>query len=160
MKEYRDEKGLTLVEAMVAAALMALIILGSFLLYERGALNWVWTDQETEVVDNLRIALNKVATEVRGASLGSIVIPDPENLRFQDSESGATIWYRFDRKDRELERGVGPKFLFQPVTTGVITAVYFSRDPVNPEMIRLALKGKGPRTGEVSVQTAVCVRVP
>lgn len=160
MKWYRDEKGVTLVEAMVAAALMCLVILGSFLLYERGALNWTWTDQETEVVDNLRIALNKVTTEVRGASVGSVVILDPENLRFQDSESGATIWYRFD--NGELERGVkvGPKFFFQPVTTNVITAVYFSWDRANPALIRIALKGKGSRTGEVSVQTAVCVRVP
>ncbi|MGQ9513226.1 PilW family protein [Thermodesulfitimonas sp.] len=158
MKRDRGENGLTLIEAMVAAALMSLIILGAFLLYERGALNWVWTDQETEVADNLRSALDKVATEVRGARASSVEIPDPQNLRFEDSESGVTVWYRFDTRQGELERSTGS--VFQPVTTGVITAVYFSRDPVNPATIRLVLKGKGPRTAEVSVQTAVCVRIP
>lgn len=155
MKPYLNEKGLTLVEALIAATLMAVVLCASLLLYARGVRDWLWTEEYTEVVDNLRIAADKVASEVRGAKASSVVVLDEgKTLSFEDSAGTAVYSYRFDEAEGELERGVGG--VFQPVTTGVMTGVYFSQP--NTGVVKIELKGKGSKTGEVSVLTIVYAR--
>lgn len=140
-----DEKGVTLLEALIAATLLSLIIIGSLLLYERGVRTWCWTEQEAEVVDNLRIAVDRMVRDVRGAR--SIEVPSvsetSERLEFK-SVSGKTVKYY-------LKNGV-IRLNSQPVTTGVITAVYFSRP--STALVKIELRGKGRGTDEVSVRTA------
>ncbi|MDI6631099.1 MAG: hypothetical protein QME13_01575, partial [Thermoanaerobacteraceae bacterium] len=140
MKSYLNEKGLTLVEAVIAATLMAVVLCGSLLLYERGVRDWLWTEEYTEVVDNLRIAADKVASEVRGAKANSVVILDEgKTLGFEDSATSTAVYYRFDETHGELERKAGDGF-FQPVTTGVITGVYFSQ--LSTGVVKIELNGK------------------
>lgn len=158
MKSYLNEKGLTLVEVVIAATLIAVVLCASLLLYERGVRDWLWTEEYTEVVDNLRIAADKVVYDVRGAKASSLVISDEgKTLGFEDSATSTLVYYHFDEIEGELERKVGAGS-YQPVTTGVITDVCFSR----PSMaaVKIELTGKGARTGEVSVQTVVYVRSP
>jgi Tfp pilus assembly protein PilW len=151
MKRLVNEKGLTLIEAVIAATLMAVVLCGSLLLYERGVRDWLWTEEYTEVVDNLRIAADKVASEARGAKASSVVILDEgKTLGFEDSTTSTAVYYRFDETDGELERN------YQPVTTGVITGVYFSQP--GPGVVKIELRGRGVKTGEVSVRTMVYAR--
>lgn len=148
MRRYLSEKGLTLIEAIVAATLMTLIVCGALLLYEQGVQSWVWTEQNTEVVDNLRIAVDKVAYDVRMAA--QIVEPvvgvtDVPVLIVYDAY-GCGVKYERDTTG-ELERNS------DPVTTPVITAVYFSRP--SESLVKIELRGKERGTTEVSVRTAV-----
>jgi type II secretory pathway component PulJ len=157
MNANRDERGLTLVEVLIASVLMTLVIFASFLLYERGVKDWLWTEQETEVVDNLRIAVAKVTYDVRGAT--TITVPavyesDVASLALVNS-NGQTVVYQYDAAAQELERSVAGG-TYQPVTSGVVTAVYFSRPA--PALVQVLLKGKGVQTSEVSVRTAVYAR--
>lgn len=149
MRRSLGEKGLTLVEALAAATLMSLIIIGSLLLYERGVRTWSWTEQEAEVVDNLRIAVDKIVYELRGAT--DIMNPEvgPSGgtlLEFKDASEATVKYYLHNKALRRNENN-------QPVTTEVVTAVYFSRDAPRPALVRIELWGKGQGTHEVSVRT-------
>lgn len=147
MSCHMGEKGLTLIEVIIAATLMTLVVCGALLLYEREMRSWVWTEQYSDVVDNLRIAVDKVAYDVRGAT--SIAVYDGgQTLGLINSES--SVRYTYDAVGGELARNGAP------VTTGVITAVDFSQP--NPWLVKIELWGKGRETGEVSVRTAVYAR--
>ncbi|MEW6574408.1 MAG: hypothetical protein AB1374_12345 [Bacillota bacterium] len=147
MRRCLSEKGVTLIEAIVAATLLTIVVCGALLLYERGVRSWVWTEQNAEVVDNLRIAVDKVAYDVRMAA--QIVEPvvgvtDVPVLIVYDAY-GRRVKYERDTTG-ELERNS------DPVTTPVITAVYFSRP--SEALVKIELRGKERGTTEVSVRTA------
>ena len=164
MRFTLGERGLTLLEALVAAMLLSLIIMGSLLLFERGVRTWCWTEQEAEVVDNLRIAVDRVVYSVRREAT-KITYPDPgvENettLTFerQSAEPNVvkeTVTYRV--ADQQLKQVIcrewktdppGTTQSVNPVTTDVVEAVYFSRP--EPALVKIQLSGKG----GVSVRTA------
>jgi Tfp pilus assembly protein PilW len=157
MRLCLNEKGLTLVEVIVAATLLTIVVCGALLLYEQGVRSWVWTEQQTDVVDNLRIALDKIVYDLREASDISVPGEGEENvevLTFFYPPDSTDVTY--DVQDKKLRRND------QPVTTPVITAVYFSRNASNPALVKIELIGKadkvGVKTGEVSVRTAVYAR--
>jgi Tfp pilus assembly protein PilW len=169
MKRLVNEKGLTLVEAVIAATLMAVVLCGSLLLYERGVRDWLWTEEYTEVVDNLRIAADKMASEVRGATeVGEPNVGETKKERLI-----------FDRPSREpdvvretityeivsnvLRWGIRREYSdgrtttsTNPVTTAVIEVVYFSRP--STAVVEIELIGNAPKTSPVSVRTVVYAR--
>jgi hypothetical protein len=137
---------MTLVEVVVAATLMAVVLTGSLLVYERALRDWVWTDQYADVLDNLQIGVDRIVGEARKAA--SVTV-EGEGRTLALTKGGDTIKYTYDAVHRELERES------QPVTTRVITAVNFSADVAYPTLVTIELSGRGPRTREVSVRTKV-----
>lgn len=159
MRRCPSEKGLTLIEVIVAATLLTIVVCGVLLLYERGVRNWVWTEQNTEVVDNLRIAVDKIVYDVRGAR--DIVLPEADGrpgsvLTIAYDDDGRILTYKRDA-DGELEQSV-QYTNYRPLTTGVLESVCFRREASNPALVRIELVGKGRGTTEVSVRTAVYAR--
>lgn len=162
MRRSLNEKGLTLIEAIVAATLLTIVVCGALLLYERGVRSWVWTEQNAEVVDNLRIAVDKVAYDVRGAR--DILLPEADGQRSSvltivydiDGPIQRILTYKRDA-DGELERSV-QYTNYEPLTTDVLESVYFWREVSKPALVRVELVGKGQKTGvkttEISVRTA------
>lgn len=153
-----DNAGFSLLEVIIAATLLTMVIFGCFLLYERGVNDWFWTEEYTDTMDNLRIAVDRIVYEVREAS--DITMPGigaaGDTLTFIDS-TGRTITYYFDGDDYELER----------VTTTVTEKVYnqvasrisglnFYRP--NYATVNIEIKAKAPKTEEISVRTSAYAR--
>lgn len=61
------ERGVTLVELMVAVALLSLIMVAFFTIFKGGTAAWKKGDIRTELVQNGRIALDRMASEIRQA---------------------------------------------------------------------------------------------
>ncbi len=61
------ERGVTLVELMVAVALLSLIMVAFFTIFKGGTAAWRKGDIRTELVQNGRIALDRMASEIRQA---------------------------------------------------------------------------------------------
>uniref|UniRef100_A0A7C1F348 Prepilin-type N-terminal cleavage/methylation domain-containing protein n=1 Tax=Ammonifex degensii TaxID=42838 RepID=A0A7C1F348_9THEO len=166
-----QEEGLTLVEVIIAATLTTLILCGAFLLYERGVRDWAWTEQQTDVVDNLRVAAERVASELREAR--GIDLPDEESpttdyLQFTNG-SGQTVIYRFDSVQGELERSVNGG-VYQPIASRIKEVKFFrltetvededgNMDVVAKPVVEIKLTGKGRKGNEVTVRTAACARL-
>jgi len=69
------ERGVTLVELLVAVALLSLIMVAFFTIFKGGTAAWKKGDIRTELVQNGRIALDRMASEIRQA-----LPPDPDAL--------------------------------------------------------------------------------
>ncbi|MCG2677232.1 prepilin-type N-terminal cleavage/methylation domain-containing protein [bacterium] len=67
------ERGFTLVELLVAVALLSLIMVAFFTIFKGGTAAWKKGDIRTELVQNGRIALDRMASEIRQA------LPKDEN---------------------------------------------------------------------------------
>lgn len=61
------ERGVTLVELLVAVALLSLIMVAFFTIFKGGTAAWKKGDIRTELVQNGRIALDRMASEIRQA---------------------------------------------------------------------------------------------
>ncbi|HIE12601.1 MAG TPA: hypothetical protein EYP63_04110 [Desulfotomaculum sp.] len=163
MRRSLDEKGLTLLEVLVAATLMSLIIVGSLLLFDQGVRAWCWTEQEAEVVDNLCIALDRMVYDVRVAR--EVYFPDEGETIEVSNGTGTNpvlgigvpsvgmVYYEveYDGGMAELEREVNGG-ANRPVTTRMVTQVWVSRP--SEALVKIELRGKG----GVSVRTAAYAR--
>lgn len=149
-----NEKGFTIVEAVVAATLMAMLFTGGYYLYQRSLEDWYWTDRQAEVQDNLRIGVEKIVYDVRLAT--SITEPptDGKQGTVLTIYQGANDITYYRDGTGELQRGD------QPVTTGVVTAVNFSRTELN--LVNITISGRSPENPElpvITVRTAAYARL-
>ncbi|MEW6447050.1 MAG: prepilin-type N-terminal cleavage/methylation domain-containing protein [Bacillota bacterium] len=156
-----DDAGFTLLEVIIAATLFTVVVLGYFLLLDRGVKDWFWTEEYTDALDNLRIGVDKMAGEVREAS--AIIkpvwgVPD-NNLTLLDSTGENRVRYYVDSENelqREQIRLVDNKKSVSVVASR-ISSLSFSREP-NSATIKIVIKAKAPKSEEISVQTSVYAR--
>ena len=166
----RPNGGFTLVEMLIALALLAVIIVvaNNFFLY--GLAAWQRNLEQTEVEENLRIAVDRLSRELRRARC--IVVYEKNELyphgkvTFQIIEGGAlkTISYYCspagdNEKALELKRRKTGYLLAYPV------ARYINKLEVAPAdcgprtaLATITLTGEKGHSGEVSVSTTVLVR--
>lgn len=84
-----NQRGVTLVEALTAAVLLAIVLVGAFGLYEQGVRHWVHTEANLDVQDNLRIAMDFLVRDIRQAR--EIIFPSPESpVDFNKDIAGET----------------------------------------------------------------------
>ncbi|MEW6182936.1 MAG: hypothetical protein AB1500_07135 [Bacillota bacterium] len=159
MKQRFNEKGFTLVEAVLTVTLTALLFLGGGLLYRNSLEQWYWADRQSEVQDNLRIGMERIVRDVRLATDITEPVPGAEGpTLILKQGTGNIITYELDA-DGELQIR---RASAQPVTTGVITAVYFSRTAANPRLVNITISGRSPENPElpvVTVRTAAYARL-
>jgi len=60
-----SEKGFTLAEAIIAAALSSFILLGLYLMYETNQVSFIKGERQTDIQQNARIALDRIVRELR-----------------------------------------------------------------------------------------------
>lgn len=66
-KNILDKVGLTLIEFLVALAILALVLFPIYEFLRQGALSWQIGENKTEVVQNARIGLDKMCDEIKHA---------------------------------------------------------------------------------------------
>lgn len=104
------ERGVTLVELMVAVALLSLIMVAFFTIFKGGTSAWRKGDIRTELVQNGRIALDRMASEIRQA-----LPPDPDAL---PAIKGIRVCSGSDTN--EVSKGdPGDRIIFQAALDGV-----------------------------------------
>jgi prepilin-type N-terminal cleavage/methylation domain-containing protein len=148
VKTSERQDGFTLVEVLVAATLMAMVMLGTLLLYGQGIRDWIWCEHYAEVLENLRLGVESMVYDLQGAT--DITVYDG-GLRLAFMTGNGLVEYQYDDDENELE-----KKYHGPLTTGVITSARFSVDPVFPTLVQIQLTGKSsPVTREITVRTKV-----
>ncbi len=91
----RDERGLTLVELAVAAAVTGLLMAAVLTVFQAGLRAYAWGAARVEAQQSARAALERMARELReagydptGAGLAAVVVAEPERVVFQRDLNG------------------------------------------------------------------------
>jgi len=88
----RDQRGFTLAELLVVAAVLGLILAAVVMIQQRGQEAYIFGSHRVEVQQNNRAALELMVRELRSAN-SVTAIPSATNLTFQD-ENNNTIQYQ------------------------------------------------------------------
>lgn len=171
-----SKNGYTLAEIIVALTLFALISGSIAFLYERGYMNYTQQSQRIEVLENLRIAVNRMSREIRQAlpmqtlssqtkaSLKSILGRDPTEpvnlmnngekivfvIDYQNQQK--IISYYYDSAGKEIQRSVNGAGN-NPVASNV-TGLKFS---YSNSTVTITVRGNKRNSGEVLLRTSVRV---
>ena len=88
----RDQRGFTLTELMVVAAVLGMILAAVVLVQQQGQQAYIFGSHRVEVQQNNRAALELMVRELRSAT-SITAVPSATNLTFLD-ENGNTIQYQ------------------------------------------------------------------
>lgn len=91
MKRYRDSKGFTLVEILIALALMSIITTAIYQLYISNYKTWVSQDLVTEMQQNARFSIDLMTREMQ---LAGYDIPSGETAIKEATDTKFTFWSR------------------------------------------------------------------
>jgi prepilin-type N-terminal cleavage/methylation domain-containing protein len=126
---FRDARGFTLVELLVAMALLGLILAGVFTLQHQGIQSYLTGASRVEVQQNARTALELMVREFRSAQ-SVTAVGGAADVTFLD-QTGATI--RYQLSGTTLNRSING--VPAPLVGGVqtLTFTYYSAfDAANP----------------------------
>ena len=88
----RDQRGFTLTELLVVAAVLGMILAAVVLVQQQGQQAYIFGSHRVEVQQNNRAALELIVRELRSAT-SITAVPSATNLTFLD-ENGNTIQYQ------------------------------------------------------------------
>ena len=113
----RDNRGITLVETIIALTIFLLVVTSVMVVYTNGYSSYILNNQRIEVQENLRIALNRMSRDIRQASEYITIYEQDENLSTDGSgpkikfknASGVVVEYSYDPSGKEVEvrKGTG-----------------------------------------------------
>lgn len=101
---FRQQDGFTLMELMVVTGLLSLLLGAAYFFLQHTMLSTQQAYVQTDNLDNLRIAINRMSREVREAT--SIKINGDGYLEMMIGNN--TIIYEFDANGEEIERNNMP----------------------------------------------------
>lgn len=148
MGKFTGNKGFTLVEAIVSLMIFVIALSTVLIVYLRGYSGYLKNNQEIEVQEGLRIALNRISRDIRQAKpelkiykLDGSLSKDGTGSKISFlTANGETVVYSFDRQDRELEVKRGAANSFQPVVSHV-DDLEFQFD-CNKKTVTIYIRGK------------------
>ncbi|AFV11864.1 prepilin-type cleavage/methylation domain containing protein [Thermacetogenium phaeum DSM 12270] len=163
-----EEKGFTLVEAIIALTVFSFIVFTVALLYANANRSYARNSQLVDVQENLRISLNKIARDLREAT-GELnvsrkvdgawkVVEEGEEgtqISYKDSEDNL-VAYRFDEKDNEVEVKRGQNDTFHPIASQ-IKNLEFSFDE-EERIVTIKIQGEKGISGTVEMTTRLYLR--
>jgi prepilin-type N-terminal cleavage/methylation domain-containing protein len=86
MTPWKSEKGFTLAELLVGLAVLGLVMASVVTIQQSGLRAYVSGSNRVEVQQNARVALERMAREIRGAQ--SLLAPQPTQLTIQTDWNG------------------------------------------------------------------------
>jgi prepilin-type N-terminal cleavage/methylation domain-containing protein len=124
MRFPRDDRGFTLAELLVALAMVALV-LTAVVMIESGTLQaYVVGSNKSEVQQNARVALERMAREIRQTS-AALTVATATSLQFADQDTGVTTYWL---NGTALTRTSGGA---DAVVVGAVQALTFAYRDVN-----------------------------
>ncbi|WP_027363480.1 PilW family protein [Desulfotruncus alcoholivorax] len=169
-ERQRQNGGFTLVEMLIALALLSTIIVVSNNFFLSGLASWQRNLDKAEVEENLRIAVDRLSRELRRARC--IIVYERNELypkgkiSFQIIENGAlkTISYYCspagdNEKAMEIKRRKTGFIMAYPVARYIINLDVKPED-CGPQtaLATITLTGEKRRSGEIKVSTTVLLR--
>jgi len=100
MPLFKNNKGFSLVELLVAIGLAILVITAASLAYFSGIKAWVRSENQVDVQQNLRIAMNTLSNEIQMADTIDIYIAEKKITLLYDD--GSTRSYYYDSASKEI----------------------------------------------------------
>lgn len=162
-RECRNNSGFTLVEMMVALALLSVMFISLYGFFLSGVIVWHRSQDKAEVEENLRIGINRLARELRQAKgIVSFNSTCGGKLIFTGSDGSSISYFRSTSGDAEqayqLTRAVNGAGN-NPV------ARYIREISVEPAdcgtgtgMVTVTLMGEKGRSGKVTISTTITLR--
>jgi len=99
---FASQQGFTLVEMVIAVAILVVVMTVACSVFDAGLKFWDKGNRELDLRQNLRIAMEKIVWEVRQGTDLTIVASPWQGIMFD--YRGERIRYRFDPTDQEIER--------------------------------------------------------
>jgi Tfp pilus assembly protein PilW len=88
---WRDQRGFTLVDLLTACGLLGLALAGVVTIHERVLQRYVVGSNQTEVQQNARVVLDRMAREIR-QSRAALTAATATSLTFVDQVTGSTTY--------------------------------------------------------------------
>ncbi|WP_445348981.1 PilW family protein [Desulforudis sp. DRI-14] len=141
-----DRRGLTLIEVLVTAVLLSLILGTAYFVVDSSMLNWKKGDEQVDVQQNLRLAMDRLTRELR-ASAGVVEIPPNSYIVFMSPDFMSPDNKRYIKyylSGNEIKRATSNDNVYwygnNPVA-GRIQAVSFQRVYGRPATVEVKLTG-------------------
>ena len=152
MAPWRDERGFTLTELLTA--LMALgLLLAAVVTIQQGVLQaYVTGSNKTEVQQNARVALERMAREIRETQSG-LTEATATSLTFVDPNTGLAVTYTLNADDKTLGRTTNG---VTDILIGKVQALTFAYYPLNSTValgVPVATPGSVGRV-DITIQTS------
>jgi type II secretory pathway component PulJ len=179
MGEGRAEAGHSLVELLVATAVMGLLMAATLSILQSGLAAWSWGSGRVGAQQAIRVALERMGRELReagydpaSAGVEAVVVAEPTRIVFQRDLNGnglidpthERVTYLLRGGETTLRRDAGAGA--QPIAEGVrrFALLYFDKDgaptadPALIASVRIELEVGG-RTGpEATMATQITLR--
>jgi prepilin-type N-terminal cleavage/methylation domain-containing protein len=143
-----DSRGLTLIEVLVTAVLLSLILGAAYFVVDSAMLNWKKGDEQVDVQQNLRLAMDRLTRELR-ISAGVDTISPQSYIIFKEiikdrNNREYTEYIKYYLYGNEIKRSTSPNKVYwngdNPVA-GRIKAVSFQRVAGLPATVEIKLTG-------------------
>ncbi len=124
-----NHKGFTLLETMIAVAIMLLFVVGGARFFENSAKSWQTNYAKLEIQQNARVAMDEMTKNILGASAIDVIIdvaavPASSTILFQVTKDAGTATHIYYLNNNRLMRQ------FNNVASEVIpnvTELFFAR---------------------------------
>ncbi|HUO65208.1 MAG TPA: prepilin-type N-terminal cleavage/methylation domain-containing protein [Terriglobales bacterium] len=178
MGERRAQAGHSLVEVLVAAAIMTLVMAATLSLLQSGLAAWGWGSGRVEAQQAIRAALDRMARELReagydptSAGIEAVVVAEPTRVVFQRDLNGnglidptsERVTYLLRAGETTLRRDAGGGA--QPIAEGIrrFALLYLDKDgaptvePAQVGFIRIEIEA-GRHGPQATMATQVMLR--
>ncbi len=136
-----DRRGLTLIEVLVTAVLLSLILGSAYFIVDSTMLNWKKGDEQVDVQQNLRLAMDRLTRELR-ASAGIVNISSQSHIIFMSPDN--TKYIKYYLYGSEIKRATSIDKVYwkgnNPVA-GRVQAVSFQRVTGFPATVEIKITG-------------------
>lgn len=133
-----NKKGFTLIEAMVALTIFAIVVTGVLWIYTNGYASYAKNNQKIEVQENLRIAMNKMSRNIRQATVCIDVYDGGSRIEFVPAPGNNVSGYKLDSTEKEAEEKISGVYL--PIASK-IEDLKFQYDGAK-KVVTIIIKGK------------------
>jgi prepilin-type N-terminal cleavage/methylation domain-containing protein len=103
MKTFKSQRGFTLAELVVAVAMVAFVMAGTFVALEQGQNAYEFAAGRIEVQQSARVGVDRMIRDLRTGSAVIAAIPASILFRYID-EGGATVTVQYSLNGTNLER--------------------------------------------------------